>query len=116
VWIVWIESKKPYMWDHELGLRLDVGLAPLNGNSPPCGKNQADSSTDLSTERTFSHPIHILETPKIDVHIWGYRFIDIFGPLWTSPQRKALIHKLSRVIHKSQSWKAAMGDYPAPYM
>jgi hypothetical protein len=116
MWIVWIESKKPYMWDADPRVRLDVGPAPVNGTSSLCGKNREHSSTDLSTERTLSHPIHILETLKITVHIWGYSFVDIFGQSWTSPQRKSLIHKLSRVIHKFQLWKAAMGDSPAPYI
>jgi len=116
MWIVWIESKQPHMWDDNPGLRLDVGLVSVNGTDSACGKNREDSSTDLSTERTLSHPIHILETPKIIVHIWGCVLIAIFSPSWTSPQRKSLIHKLSRVIHKFQLWKAAMGDSPAPYI
>ena len=116
MWIVWIESKQPHMWDDNPGLRLDVGLVRVNGTDSACGKNRQVSSTDLSTERTLSHPIHILETLKITVHIWGYSFVGIFGQSWTSPQRKSLIHKLSRVIHKFQLWKAAMGDSTAPYI
>jgi len=113
---VWIESKKPHMWDDIRRLRLDVGLVPSNGTGSACGKNREHSSTDLSTARTFSHPIHILETPKTIVHIWGCIFTGIFDQSWTSPQRRQLIHKLSRVIHKFQRLKAAMGDSHAPYM
>jgi hypothetical protein len=77
MWIVWIESKKPYMWDDAPRLRLDVGCFLLNGTGSPCGKNRKDSSTDLSTEKTFFNPIHILETPKSTIHIWGGSFMDI---------------------------------------
>ena len=86
MWIVWIESKQPHMWDDNPGLRLDVGLVSVNGNDSACGKNREDSSTDLSTERTLSHPIHILETPKNTVHIWGSTLIDILSSDRTSPQ------------------------------
>jgi len=104
------------MWDDNPRLRLDVRLIPVNGTGSGCGKNREDSSTDLSTARMLSHPIHILETPKIIVHIWGCTLMGIFGRPWTSPQRRPLIHKLSRVIHKFQLLKAVMGDSPAPYM
>jgi len=104
------------MWDDDQRLRLDVGLSPITGTGSACGKNWEALSTDLSTGRTFSYPIHILETSKDTVHIWGSTLIDIPGSDRTSPQRKLLIHKLSRVIHKIPCSKAAMGDYPAPYM
>src|SRR6266487_4947927 len=35
MWIVWIESKKPHMWDDDPHLTLDVGSAPVNGTSSP---------------------------------------------------------------------------------
>ena len=113
---MWIESKQPHMWHDDPRPRLDVGLAPANGTSSPCGKNPEASSTDLSTGGTLSHPIHILETPKLTVHIWGSDFADISRQFGTSPQQELLIHKLSRVIHKFQGWEASMGDSPAPYM
>lgn len=77
--MVWIEVKKPYMWDNDPRISLDVGPVPVNGTSSPCGKNREDSSTDYPQEQLLFHPIHILEMPKIPIHIWGYRLMNIFG-------------------------------------
>jgi hypothetical protein len=76
---MWTDTKMPYIWDGNPRIRLDVGPVLVNGTSSPCGKNREDSSTDYPQEQPFSHPIHILEMPRNPVHIWGYRFMSIFG-------------------------------------
>ena len=104
------------MWEAPPRVGLDVGLYHANQTCWVCGEIQEYSSTSYPQEKLLSHQIHILESSKTTAHIWGYRFGLIASALGTSPQRKALIHKLSRVIHKFQGWKATMGDSPAPYM
>jgi hypothetical protein len=74
---MWIERKKPWMWDRVPRLSPDVGSVPVNGTSPPCGKNRHNSSTGLSTENTRlkSNP-HFGEHPNLCPYmgVWNYRY------------------------------------------
>src|SRR6266540_2110147 len=101
------------MWEGVPRFPLDVRVATVIGTSSPCGENRGNSSTELSTGRTGSHPIHILEFRPGHAHIWGSGFMDIFYLPGTCPQPKVLIHKKSRVIHKFSALRRAMGGYPA---
>jgi hypothetical protein len=76
---VWIKSRRPYIWDDNSRLILDVGSTPLNGINSSCGKDWEDPSTLLSTKKTFSRPIHILDNGKTLAYIWGCEFLAIFG-------------------------------------
>jgi hypothetical protein len=90
---VWMESKKPHIWDDDPRLTLDVRSVPINRTSFPCGEKRDNSSTGLSTLGCDSHPIHILEPIENHAHIWGCEFLDIFSLPSNCPQRKVLIHK-----------------------
>jgi hypothetical protein len=93
---------------------LDIGLVRGNGGISLCGRNRDGFSTGLSTKSPAFHPIHILDIDPTPNHIWGYGFMAIFSSLGTSPQRRSLIHKKSRLIHKADSHFEARKGIPYP--
>lgn len=110
---MWIKIQKPYIWDRELRLRLDIGFILFHRIPFPCGEILQDSSTGLSTRKTGFYLVHILERFQNGAHIWGCQNMDNFSLIQTSPQRRAFIHKKSRVIHKYRAKKRGVGEIPA---
>ena len=51
--MVWINLKRPWMWDDKSLVRLDVGLISVNENSFPCGEIREYSSTGYPQEKLF---------------------------------------------------------------
>jgi hypothetical protein len=114
MWIVWIKTRTPYIWDSTSYFRLDVGEMPVNKTGSLCGKNPEGLSTSYPQENALSQQFHILDSARTTAHIWGYQFTDIFGLLGNSPQSKPFIHRLSRLIHILGLQIRVMRDSPAP--
>ena len=109
---MWIVSINPYIWDRSQPTSPDIGYYLVCITVSACGQNSRNLSTALSTERWRFYPIHILGRTFGGPYIWGYKNTDIFSLLLTSPQRKVLIHKKSRVIHTSRVWTSTDGGIP----
>jgi hypothetical protein len=90
---MWIDANHPNRWDACLSLRLNVCLAGTIESAVPVDRIGTTHPQVSPQEKPFSHQLHILETVSDSTYIWGYRFMDIFNLLRTSPQRKALIHR-----------------------
>jgi hypothetical protein len=113
---MWREAKMSYRWGLKNARRLDIGLVFRKSQRDLCGEKPDDSSTRYPQENRFFNPIHILETFEPAAHIWGYDPSEKAGSVESCPQQEPLIHKLSRVIHKSWLQKAWVGVFPTPYI
>jgi hypothetical protein len=70
--MMWINPFYPHMWMYIGGRPMDVGRAPFNRISLPCGWIRDNLSTKYPQKTPQTAKIHILEKTRALVHIWGY--------------------------------------------
>lgn len=111
---MWIDMNHPHPWEVGCLAGQMLGLDRTIGVGPPVERFGKTHPQVYPQKEPLSSPIHILEKAEIPAHIWGEEFGEIFSLFWNCPQRRSLIHKLSRVIHRLRPSSAVMRDFPTP--